>query len=241
MILTNCKILLAGYDLSGDFNRVALAVGAEEKDDTAFGDTSRSAAGGLLTAAVEAAGFWNGGADLDKQIFNRIGTADIPILIGVDGADAGEIGYFLQALEAHYKLGGAVGEKLPFDLSAVASGGHPLIRGTVLYNGTSTATEDGTAYQVGAVASGKKLFAALFILGDPEGTNPTLDVIVESDDNADFTSATTRITFAEQTARGAVFATPVAGAITDTYWRVGITIGGTDDPSFDLVVIMGIL
>lgn len=241
MILTNAKIYLAGYDLTGDFNQVALAFAAEELDDTAFGDTTRSRTGGLKTAAVEGSGFWNGGADVDKQIFDRIGTADVPMLIGVDGADAGEVSYFLQALEASYQLGGAVGELLPFNLSAVASGGHPLVRGTVLHNGAITSTTSGTAYQVGAVAAGKKLFAALFIIGDPAGTNPTLDLKIQSDNAENMATPTDRITFAQRTARSALFATPVNGAITDDWWRATWTIGGTDSPSFATAVIMGIL
>lgn len=240
MILTNAKIYLAGYDLSGDFNQVAVAVEAEEVDDTMFGDTTRTRLGGLKTAAVEGRGAWNGGANTDKPMFDRIGTANVPVMVGSDGADAGEFAYFLQAMAASYQVGGAVGDLLPFDLSAMASGGTPIVRGPVLFNGTAGTTATGTAMEAGAVTSAQKLYAALFILDDPSGTTPTLDVVIESDDGSGFASGITRITFAQQTARGAVFATPVAGPITDTHWRTSYTIGGTD-PSFRFAVVMGIL
>jgi len=59
------------------------------------------------------------------------------------------------------------------------------------------------------------------------GAAPTLDVIVESDDNSGFTTAVTRGTFAQATAATSEWLTPVAGAITDDWWRIGYTLGGT--------------
>lgn len=238
-VLTDAKVYFGGYDLSGDHNSVALAWGAEEVENTTFGDTTRTRTGGLKTAAAEGGGFWNGGADNDQQHFDSIGVVDKPVMFA-DSGDAGDAAYFMKAMTASYQIGGAVGELLPFDLSAVATGGTPMVRGTVLYNGTIGATANGTAYQVGAVSATQKLYAALFILDDPAGTSPTIDVVIESDDASGFASGTTRITFAQQTARGAVWATPVSGAITDTYWRAAITVGGTS-PSFRCAVVIGIL
>ncbi len=71
------------------------------------------------------------------------------------------------------------------------------------------------------------------------GTTPTLDMIVESDDNSGITSGVTRITFTQEVAVGAQYATAVAGPITDDWWRVGWTIGGTG-PSFTVIVTVGI-
>lgn len=240
LVVTNAKLYLAGYDLSGDLNQTALAFGAEALDDTTFGDTTRSNVGGLKTAAVEARGLWNGGANADKAVFDRIGTVDVPLLVAADGGDAGDECYFLKAMAATYQVGGQVGEVLPFDLSASATGGTPMVRGSVLFNGTAGVTANGTGYQNGAVASGKKLYAGLWIIDDPSGTSPTLDVKIQSDDNSGFTSALDRITFTQATTRGAQFATPVSGSITDTYWRAVYTIGGTT-PSFRFAVVMGIL
>lgn len=240
-VLTNAVVYVAGYDLSGDFNSVALASGAAEVNDTMFGDTTESAAGGLKTATMEVRGAWNGGADNDKVLFDRIGLANVPVMSAAAGGDAGEAAYFMQALAANFQTFGAVGELMPMSLSARASGGTPLVRGTVLYNDTITATANGTAYQVGAASASQKLYAALFILDDPAGTDPTLDVVIQSDDNSGMSSATNRITFAQQTARGAVWATPVSGAITDDYWRASITVGGTGSPSFRVAVVLGIL
>ncbi len=75
-------------------------------------------------------------------------------------------------------------------------------------------------------------------IGDPTGGSPTLDVTIESAALVGFGSPTTRMTFSQMTARGAQFAS-VAGAITDPYWRVKWTLGGST-PGFALVVAIGI-
>ncbi len=71
------------------------------------------------------------------------------------------------------------------------------------------------------------------------GTTPTLDVTIESDDGVGMGSPTTRINFAQATAIGAQWATPVAGAIADDWWRVAYTLGGAS-PSFTFICIIGI-
>jgi hypothetical protein len=66
-------------------------------------------------------------------------------------------------------------------------------------------------------------------------------VLVQSDDNASFTSATTRISFTAETDATAHYQWgSVAGAITDDYWRITYTVSGTG-PSFNFAVAAGII
>jgi hypothetical protein len=82
----------------------------------------------------------------------------------------------------------------------------------------------GTGYQLGAVAATQYLYGALHIF--TAGT--TITVVLESDDNAGFSSATTRATLGPLTTTGGTWATRVAGAITDDYYRFRVTaITGT--------------
>ena len=81
------------------------------------------------------------------------------------------------------------------------------------------------------------MYAGLHITA-ASGTTPTLVVKVQSDDNAGFTSATDRITFTSANSIGGQWSS-VAGAVTDDYWRVTWTVGGTS-PSFTFVVALGI-
>ena len=55
------------------------------------------------------------------------------------------------------------------------------------------------------------------------GTNPTLDMIIQSDNVSGFTSPTTKITFDQAVAVGAQWGTRVAGPLTDDYYRASWT------------------
>ena len=114
----------------------------------------------------------------------------------------------------------------------------PVVRGTSLHPpGTArTATGNGTAVQVGAVASGRQMYAALHVLSVSGTATPTLTVKVQSD-TVGFGSATDQITFTAATAVGGQISR-VAGPITDDYWRASWTISGTN-PSFLFVVVVG--
>jgi len=120
--------------------------------------------------------------------------------------------------------GGQVGEMSEFSLSSVGTDigvrGYLLKEtGTVAVSATGAI---GTGVQAGTVASGQSVYATLHLLGTA-GTSIT--VVLESDDNAGFSSATTRGTFAGGaiTAAGGYWLTPVAGPITDDYWRLRVT------------------
>ena len=80
---------------------------------------------------------------------------------------------------------------------------------------------------------------ALHVLSVAGTSTPTLTVIVQSDDNAGFTTPTTRISFTAATAVGAQWGS-VAGALTDDYWRISYTISGTN-PVFAFAVSAGVL
>ena len=63
-------------------------------------------------------------------------------------------------------------------------------------------------------------------------------LVIESDDADTFASATTRVTVAQFTDEGTAYGS-VAGAMTDTWWRVRRTIGGTN-PQFTYLVALAI-
>lgn len=239
-VLTNCKVYADGYDLTGSSNKADLKYSADIKDDTVFGATSKSRIAGLKNTELNLEGFWEAGAGkIDTLAESYLGIPGKIITLSPDGGDQGDIFYAFKSILSDYQAGAQVGDLLPFSYNASGSDSEGLIRGTVLENASKTASANGTGRQLVDVDSGQYLYAVMLILA-VSGTDPTLDMVIQSDDNAGFTSASDRITFAQQTAVGAVWATRVAGPITDDYWRASWTIGGTDDPSFTVFIGLAI-
>lgn len=233
IILKDQKLWFGGYDLTGIMNALGLDYGAELQDNTVFGDDTKSNKGGLKTVAMQCEGFFD--ADpYDAALFANIGIADVPVSFGASSSE-GDPAYTFKAILGEYSPGGSVGDLLAFSVGGSSTG--KLVRGTLMVNGAKTATGSATVRQLGAVTATQKVYAALHVIS--ASAADTLDVIVESDDNADMTSATSRLTFDQQTAIGSDWQ-ELAGAITDDYWRVSWTI--TDaDPSFQFVVVIGII
>lgn len=223
-VLTDAKVWAAGYDFSGNMNQGAISYEAEELDETTFGATTRIHKGGIIQVAASLQGLWDSSTTIapDPVIFSRIGTNDLPVVIAPQGATVGNAAYLFRALSAKYTTEGKFGELLGFGLDLKGSGGQPLVLGKVMYSGSASGDVTGTDVVLGAVASGKFLYASLQVFSG----SGTFIVKVQSDDNSGFTTPTDRITFstvATGTAIAAEWATRVAGSITDTHWRIVAT------------------
>lgn len=236
--LTNPKIWFGQYHLSSDHHTVTLTTGFEEQDNTVFGNTARSTMGTLPMASLTGAGFMNlGSGNVHEALRGNLNVADIPVTLSPDGGDDGEYAETFLARILTYTCLGQVGTIAPFTWSAKTQG-QPSLEGTILGVGAKSTTANGTARQLGAVAAGQRLYCALHIL-TVTGTSPTLDLVIASDDDSGFASGTSRITFAQKIAAGYDWQT-VDGAVTDDWWRAQWTIGGSDSPSFDVVIVAGI-
>ena len=233
-VLKDQKIWLGGLDLTGDTNAIGVDPTVETEDNTTFGDGNRSNVGGLLavTASIE------GIADpetADAKLFDALGVEGEPLSYG-DSGDQGAVVYTMPALIGSYAPGGEIGRLFRFTASAVS---RKLVRGTLMENLTGVAaTGNGTARELGAVAAAQKLYAALHVLAvDDPGDSLTIEI--ESDSAAGFSTPTTRLSFSAVNAVSGVWAVPVAGPITDTWWRVTHTVAGTS-PAFAYAAILGI-
>lgn len=238
-VLKDAKLWFDGLDLSGDISAMALTYGCELKDDTTFGSGgARSRQPGLKNVDLQHEGFWNPGVGgIDELLFAKIGATHKPMSIGPLTGAEGELGFTFNALTGLYEPGSEVGGMLRFSVSG--SGVGDLIRGTVMHNASRSSSASGTARQLGVVSSTQKVYAALHVLS-VSGTSPTLVVKVQRDNASGFPSATDVITFASANAIGSQWATPVAGPLTDDWWRINWTIGGTASPTFSFVVVVGI-
>ena len=227
-IYRNARVFIGQFDLTGDSNALQVDYGVEAQDVTVFGDTTRRFQAGLTTIGFNLGGFVAFGTNaLEDALFNRIGLNQVPISFSPENAGAaGEEAFFFRGMFGEYAPGETVGNMLGFSASGGSSQSEALVRGTVLEPGDTnrTATGQTAGQQVGAVGATEFLYAVLHVF-TAGGT--TLDVTIESDDAVGFPSPTTQITFTQvTTVIGAQFATPVAGAIADDWWRANYAITG---------------
>lgn len=245
-VLMGTRVYAGAIPLGANTNRIELPVEREPKEVTTFGSYDATTdsiwkeyIAGHGSGKVSVSGFWEAGAGLlDSDQFDNLGATGAWSIIPGRTADAGDLAYLLNGTRGTYSLLGAnMGDIAPYSADVTASG--VVARGAVLNPpGTArTASGNGTAVQVGAVTASQRLYAAVHIIS-AAGTSPSITFKVQSDDNSGFTTPTDRITFTAATAAGSQFSS-VAGAVTDTYWRVNYTVSGTG-PSFLALVTAGI-
>lgn len=240
MILLDARLFVPGADLSGASNKIELSAEHEEKDATNYRSGGwKEVMAGLGSAEIAGEGQWEAG---DPSLVDNASWADLggvgPYTVCPTDSVVSALAYLVKGMRADYKLGDAVGEIAPW--SGTVKSSWPLVRGQIGHpSGTArTATGTGTALNLGALTTGKRLYAALHVLS-VSGTTPSITARIESDDSGAFSSPTTRLTFAAATAAGGEILRTDGTAITDTWWRVAWTISGTT-PSFLFVSSLGI-
>lgn len=239
-VLTDAKVYLAQYDLSGSSNQVSIGYEYAKVPATVFGADVRYNMAGIPELDIQVAGLdcADGTDEVDDVLWSKLGTANTLISVGATGAD-GSVGYFTKFMQLSEGLGGNIGDAFGFQASGCGQG-YKLVRGYYLAPAASrTSSASGTAKEISAVSATQKVYAILHVFS-ASGTSPTLDVIVESDDATGFSSAETRISFTQATDVTSELKS-ADGAITDDCWRVGWTIGGSDTPTFNFAVLVGII
>jgi hypothetical protein len=225
--LTNAFIYGGSHDYTGDSNEVRIACEAEPLDSTTMRSGGwRSFVHGLKTSTLTAAGFAQFDAtDTDTHQFGQLGAADVFTVGPVE--TEGQPAYMLQSLPYDFTYGGSVGELAPYSLNGSCSDGVGVVRGQlaveqVAVSGTGAI---GTELELGDVSASQYVYSTIHLLGTA-GTSIT--VLIESDADDTFGSATTRITHGSHTTVGGRWGTRAAGAITDTWWRARVSaISGT--------------
>lgn len=237
-IISQQQVLWDGFNLTTSLYSVVVGLESEAVDDTTLGDNNRSNAIGLDVPGIQIEGYYDD-AVYDEALAYTIGTQDILVSVLRSGT-AGARAWFLKAMHASYEpVKGSVGELAGFSAGGKASKS-PIVRGKVLgYETALTATGNSASLQfVGGVSSSQSLWAGLHVFTIDDNAGDTLDVVIESDNDAGFASAVTQITFDQMTDIGSQFKT-VAGPITDDYFRASFTVAGTT-PSFGAVVLIGV-
>lgn len=251
-VMTDAKIYVGGYNVSGVANEAVLQMTPQILNSTVFGlgGTSRYQPG-LLDFKIEAKGFndyavnlpplGTPNVSLDQISFQEVTLLD-EFAIAPLGNTELDLAFIAQGVTSSYSpVSATIGALAPWSLNGMASG-VPVVRGFVQALGLKTATGQTAAplNVIAGVTAGQKLYASLHVIS-ATGTTPTLNVIVESAPASNFAAPTTRITFPQYTTSvGASWGTAVAGPITDTWFRLKWTITGTT-PQYTVFGVIGIL
>lgn len=239
-VIKEGTILAANYDLSGQTNESMLEISNPPLDVTNFGSNGwKEFLPGLIEASGTMSGFLETGTDFDAD--QLTGLSGIPILIGLNNPLViGDEVHCYKANQTSYSRRHSVGEAAGWAGNFIGDGAASQAN-VLKILAAKTASADEAGQNLRATAAGQRVYAYLWVTA-ASGTSPTLDVTIESDATDAWVGAeTTRFTFTQETdaTAGYQVATPINGAITDTWWRVSATIAGTS-PSFTFAVALGI-
>lgn len=181
--------------------------------------------------------------ELDETLgLANLAVGDVPISICPDGTGQteGALAYAWPSVQVAYHQSAPVGELATGMISGTGRG-VPVVRGTLMRSTSAavSATGTGTVRQLGAVSATQRVYAALHVLSS-SGSSPTMALKLQSAPTSGFASPTDRVTLSTVTANtNRSQWSSAAGAITDQYWRLSWTLGGTT-PSFTFAVVCGI-
>lgn len=226
LILKSLRTYVGGYDLTGDSNNGGLDLDHEVFDDTRFqppgSGGARARVCGLEDISAAQSGFWaTGVGSVDENAFANLGSLDEPMMMSNDGAES-SVAYMLRTGRFKYSLLGDAGKPAPFALDFRGTNGQTaVVRGAVTKTKAvvSATGATGTSQQLGAVGANQFLYASLHAFA----VGTTITAVLESAPDNTFGAATTRITFGPITAVGGYWGARVAGAITDTWYRLRVT------------------
>jgi len=240
--LIDVRYLVGGADLSGQSNQIELSDSMEERSVTNFrSGGARELVAGLEQVEINAEGQWEVGdpGRIDDALWasRRVVEPHTVAPNGESDLSAGSVVYLTRAARTSATLFGEVGEVAPWTLQA--AGSWPLVRGRCLHPSGVPRSGDGVgqAFQFPAMVSGQAVYATLHVLS-AAGTGAQLEVRVESSGDEAFTSPQVRGEFEAAPGVGGQ-AIKLPTLHTDTWYRVGYTVTGTN-PSFLFLVALGI-
>lgn len=237
LVLTNARLLFGQYDITSYSNTVDMQVEREMKEATVFGESWENFRPGRKSWTASGGGYLDNDTTLqpDSALYASIAATGRLFTVGPDGGDAGDPALFGVPLTGSYSCFGSHGELAPWSVNL--NGDTYLVKGHVLADSTTNSTENGTAYERGAVGATQYLYGAVHVTAFSGIGAATIKI--QSDSVEAFTgSPEDQITFTAATAATYQFATPVAGAITDTWWRASVS--AFTATSMTYTVVMGI-
>ena len=230
------------FDFSGVSNNAQLDFSETPADATAFADTDAVFLEGKATFRFNIQGlFSTASPNYDSEMFTDLTATQRRVGVYPGGATVGNFGYEGRTNVTEQPRVSETSSAIALNVTWI--GDQPVVRGAVLFVNTAVAsTTNGTKVQVGAVGATQTLVGVLRMLTAPGGSgNNDCVVTIESDADSSAGGETTQLTFSTLNQASGVTheVKEAAGAITDTWWRVVVTISGAGSRTFDLVITLG--
>lgn len=238
-VLKDVNLWLGGYNLTPTVRSVNFPCKCTSIDKTLMGADWKACMPGLNSFELSIKGLHDNETTLDPdvQIMEGFGTDDNVVSIAPDGDALGDVAYSFYAESSQYSpIDGTVGDAAAYSWNASGSG--KLIRGLIMENAQKTDTGTGTAREIRGMDEGD---IAYVVVHCTELDATSLDIIVASDTDVSFGSATTRsFGLAQFTAIGAQVGsfTAPAGISADDCWRIGYTITGGNTNATVTVILL---
>jgi hypothetical protein len=231
-VQTSLSIAIDTLEVAGFADAVNVDADVDVEEQTTFGSGGwKSYVPGLMAANVDVEGFSDfaaTGTDISLPV-TGFGASRV-LTVSAPGVTAADPAFMTQGPgNTLTPWAGAVGKLARFKLGFQSSG--KLVRGALLHPQTArTASGSGTAVAFAPPTASQSLFATFHLLA-VTGSG-TCTFTVQTDDNAGFSSATTRITSTAFTAIGSQM-TSLAGALAgETHVRAAWTISGFSSCTF---------
>ena len=238
--LTSSKIWFDSYDLSTWTNSFNLLIKKPLFDVTGIDAAGIERIQGLMDVEFTQSGFGEDGeAAITGIDYNSVGNTKILSVSPAGGILTSDV-FFTKVCRGVFKNGGKVGDVYPY-IGAALGNNTLCVLGKILATGEKTSSSSGTGQELGAVATGQKIYGCVHCTANTSGGDHSIAVKIQSCATLGGVY-TDRITFSSITPSTlAVWGTPADGEITDTYWKAAWTIAGTSNPSFTIHVMGGIL
>ena len=223
------------YNLTSSLDSTSIDRSIASLDTTVYGLDSRTYTPGQKDGSVSVEGFADpAAAGIDTILSSSFGSASTSVTVSL-GQTAGSNAYLLDAIENQYSTSSSVTDlvRITGEYTAAQDGVDAGVLLMPVTTAAATGTDNSVTHDRGSGSTTSSGAVAILHVIAASGTSPTLDAIVQMDDNSSFTSATSLITFTQATA---ITSQRIEVATsTERYIRLNYTIGGTD-PSFSFAV-----
>lgn len=230
-ILRDCVIHYGGVDLTATANEFAVDLSYADQDVTTFGSSgNRERIAGLEDATASVMTF--GDPEIvEPNLATREGDVELLSAVQFPTGGAATVGdrvYALRGLLVSTKQPYKVGDVSKLDASLSQARPEGLICGQLLApKATISATTNGTAVNLGAIAGGSGKLSYLGVHVFALTGDRTITIKLQSASSSGFSSPLDRVSLSTITAAGSGFGSSNTTNAGHAWWRVVATLGGT--------------